>query len=347
MSIYVDIRRRVGEFQLDVAFEAGRETLALLGDSGCGKSMTLRCIAGVLRPNEGVIRIDGETVFDSARRIDRRPQRRRVGYLFQNYALFPNMTVTENIMTGLERERGLSRAQRRAAAGEYIQRLHLEGLEDQYPAQLSGGQQQRVALARILASRPALLLLDEPFSALDATLRWEMEQVVRETIRTFEGTVVLVTHDRDEVYRLSDRVAVYQAGHIDQLAEKWELFAHPVTATAARLTGCKNLSPARRQGDRVLALDWQLEFPAPETGAWNWVGIRAHRFSLAEGPGEYVFPYEVVNRIEDTFSYILQIRRRGAPEAATLRWEVEKALHLSIPDTGYVRVPPEEVLLLQ
>ena len=117
MSIYVDIRRRVGEFQLDVAFEAGRETLALLGDSGCGKSMTLRCIAGVLRPNEGVIRIDGETVFDSARRIDRRPQRRRVGYLFQNYALFPNMTVTENIMTGLERERGLSRAQRRAAAG--------------------------------------------------------------------------------------------------------------------------------------------------------------------------------------------------------------------------------------
>ena len=97
----------------------------------------------------------------------------------------------------------------------------------------------------------------------------------------------------------------------------------------------------------MLALDWQLEFPAPETGAWNWVGIRAHRFSLAEGPGEYVFPYEVVNRIEDTFSYILQIRRRGAPEAATLRWEVEKALHLSIPDTGYVRVPPEEVLLLQ
>ena len=150
MSIYVDIRRRAGEFQLDVAFEAGRETLALLGDSGCGKSMTLRCIAGVLRPDEGVIRIDGETVFDSVRRIDRRPQRRRVGYLFQNYALFPNMTVTENIMTGLERERGLSRAQRRAAAEEYIQRLHLEELEDHYPAQLSGPGPPAAAAGRAL-----------------------------------------------------------------------------------------------------------------------------------------------------------------------------------------------------
>ncbi len=347
MSIYVDIRRTVGNFSLNVAFEAGQETLALLGDSGCGKSMTLRCIAGVLRPDQGVIRINGETVFDAQKRIDWKPQRRRVGYLFQNYALFPNMTVLENIMTGLEREKGLSKARRRDQAMEYVRRLKLEGLEGRYPAQLSGGQQQRTALARILASRPSLLLLDEPFSALDATLRWEMEQVVRETIRTFEGTVLLVSHNRDEVYRLSDKVAVYHQGRIDRLEEKWALFAHPVTATAARLTGCKNLSPARRQGNRVLALDWQLDFPAPEEGDWAWMGIRAHRFEMAEGPGEYVFPYEVVGRIEDTFSFILQIRRRGSPEAKPLRWEVEKALHLSIPDQGYVRVPPEEVLLLK
>lgn len=347
MSIYVDIRRTVGNFSLNVAFEAGQETLSLLGDSGCGKSMTLRCIAGVLRPDEGVIRINGETVFDSQKRIDWKPQRRRVGYLFQNYALFPNMTVLENIVTGLEREKGLKKSRRRDQAMEYVQRLRLEGLEGRYPAQLSGGQQQRTALARILASRPSLLLLDEPFSALDATLRWEMEQVVRETIRDFQGTVLLVTHNRDEVYRLSDKVAVYHGGKIDRLDEKWNLFANPVTATAARLTGCKNLSPARRQGNRVLALDWFLDFPAPETGDWDWIGIRAHRFELVEGPGEYVFPYEVVGRIEDTFSYILQIRRRDTPEAKPLRWEVEKALHLSIPDRGYVRVPAEEVLLLQ
>ena len=242
MSIYVDIRRTVGNFSLNVAFEAGQETLSLLGDSGCGQSMTLRCIAGVLKPDEGVIRINGETVFDSKNRIDWKPQRRRVGYLFQNYALFPNMTVLENIMTGLEREKGLSKSRRRDQAMEYVQRLRLEGLEGRYPAQLSGGQQQRVALARILASRPSLLMLDEPFSALDATLRWEMEQVGRETIRDFQGTVLLVTHNRDEVYRLSDKVAVYHQGKIDRLDEKWNLFAHPITATAARLTGCKNLS---------------------------------------------------------------------------------------------------------
>ena len=347
MSIYVDIRRTAGNFSLHVAFEAGRETLALLGDSGCGKSMTLRCIAGVLRPDAGIIRINGETVFDAQRHIDWKPQRRRVGYLFQNYALFPNMTVLENIMTGLERQRGLTRAQRRQQALEYVRRLKLEGLEGHYPAQLSGGQQQRTALARILASRPELLLLDEPFSALDATLRWEMEQVVRETIRNFGGTVLLVTHNRDEVYRLSDKVAVYNQGKIDRMGEKWDLFAHPGTATAARLTGCKNLSPARRRGDRVLALDWSLEFPAPGEGEWDWIGIRAHRFELVEAPGAYVFPYEVVGRIEDTFSYILQIRPQGVPEAKPLRWEVEKALHLTIPDRGLVRVPPEELLLLK
>ena len=224
MSIYVNIRKKVGSFQLDVQFEAGHETLALLGDSGCGKSMTLRCIAGVVTPDEGVIRINGETVFDSEHKINLKPQQRRVGYLFQNYALFPNMTVLQNIMAGMEREKGLSKARRREQAMEYVSRLRLEGLEGHYPSQLSGGQQQRAALARMLASRPALILLDEPFSALDATLRWEMEQVVRQTINGFDGTALLVTHNRDEVYRLSDKVAVYLNGKINRFGEKWEIF---------------------------------------------------------------------------------------------------------------------------
>jgi len=347
VSLFVDIRKKLGEFQLDICLEVEGETLALLGDSGCGKSMTLRCIAGVERPDEGRIVINGRTVFDSERRINLPPQKRRVGYLFQNYALFPNMTVEQNIMTGLERERRLDRTERRAQAAAYIHRLQLDGLEHHYPDQLSGGQQQRVALARILASHPELLLLDEPFSALDATLRWEMEQVVRETIRTFPGTTVLVTHDRDEVYRLSDWVAVFRAGRVDRFAEKWALFANPATATAARLTGCKNLSPAHREGERIVAEDWNLSFPVPREGDWDWVGIRAHRFQLAEGPGENVFAYEVVNRIEDTFSLIFQIRRRGAEQAGLLRWEVDKSLGRTVPDTGYVRVPEGELLLLR
>lgn len=347
MSIYVNIRKKVGSFQLDVQFEAGHETLALLGDSGCGKSMTLRCIAGVVTPDEGVIRINGETVFDSEHKINLKSQQRRVGYLFQNYALFPNMTVLQNIMAGMEREKGLSKARRREWAMEYVSRLRLDGLEDHYPSQLSGGQQQRAALARMLASRPALILLDEPFSALDATLRWEMEQVVRQTINGFDGTALLVTHNRDEVYRLSDKVAVYLDGKINRFGEKWEIFAAPVTATAARLSGCKNLSPAHWEGNRIVADDWGISFPAQRDDACVWLGIRAHRFELSDAPGEYAFAYELVESIEDTFSYIYQIRAKDVPAAKPMRWEVEKALHLKVPQTGFVRIPPEELLLLK
>ena len=350
MSVFVDIRKKLGDFTLDVKFEAEQETLALLGDSGCGKSMTLKCIAGVVRPDEGVIRINGRTVFDSAKKIDLKPQQRRVGYLFQNYALFPNMTVAENIMTGLERKGRMPKDERRRQAMQFVAGLRLDGLEDRYPAELSGGQQQRTALARILASEPDILLLDEPFSALDATLRWEMEQVVRATIAEFPGTTLLVTHDRDEVYRLSDTVAVYKDGHIDVLDEKWHLFAHPQTATAARLSGCKNLSPAHREGDRLIADDWDISFAFPESGDNAdpaWVGLRAHRFRLCGPDDPYAFEFEVVNRIEDTFSYILQIRKRGSQTERLIRWEIEKALHVDVPDTGYVSLPVEEILLLR
>ena len=347
MSLLIDIEKELGSFTLKVALEAGNEALALLGDSGCGKSMTLKCIAGVVRPDKGRIVINDRVVFDSEKKIDLPPQQRRVGYLFQNYALFPNMTVEENIMTGLEREKGLSKAERRTKAQEYMHMLQLDELGKRYPRQLSGGQQQRVALARILASKPDLLLLDEPFSALDATLRWEMEQVVRRTIKGFDGTAVLVTHDRDEVYRLSDQVAVYNRGHIDRYAEKWALFAHPGTATAARLTGCKNISPAHREGEFVVADDWQLRFKLDSNEEAPFVGIRAHRFELCEEGEPNSFAYEVVERIEDTFSFIFRIRLRDAADAKTLRWEADKELGRTLPDTGFVRVPEEEILLLK
>ena len=347
MSVSVDIRKSFGDFTLDVRFEAGQETLSLLGDSGCGKSMTLRCIAGVIRPDEGVITINGRTVFDSSRKINLKPQQRRVGYLFQNYALFPNMTIVENIMAGLERRKDINKKERRELAMRYVDQFKLGGMEDRYPSEISGGQQQRTALARILASEPDLLMLDEPFSALDATLRWEMEKVVRDTISGFPGTTLLVSHDRDEVYRLSDRVCVYKQGHIDVIDEKWHLFRHPQTATAARLSGCKNLSPAHKEGGMAVADDWGLEFPVSEEEDFNCIGIRAHMFSLCGPDDPYAFEYEVANRIEDTFSYILEIRKKGSDTPKTIRWEIEKALHMDVPDTGYVNFPEEELLLLR
>ena len=156
MSLYVDIEKRLGAFRLQSKFEVAGETLALLGASGCGKSMTLKCIAGIVTPDRGRIVLNGRVLFDSEKKIDLTPQQRRVGYLFQQYALFPNMTVEQNILCGI---REGSRAEKRALAAEKIRMFRLEGLEKKHPAQLSGGQQQRVALARILCSEPQALLL--------------------------------------------------------------------------------------------------------------------------------------------------------------------------------------------
>lgn len=346
MSVYVDIRKKAGSFTLDVKLEAGRETLSLLGNSGCGKSMTLRCIAGIERPDEGIIRINDRTVFDSEKHIDCRPQKRGVGYLFQNYALFPNMTLLQNVMVGAERSGTLTRAQRWEVALRQLAGLKLDGLEDSFPSQLSGGQQQRAALARILVSQPEILLLDEPFSALDAALRWETEQLVRAAIADFPGTAILVTHDRDEVYRLCDRLAVYRHGCIDTLGEKWELFADPRTANTARLTGCKNLSRARCEGDRIVAEDWGLSFPLLREGPWTWVGIRAHRFLPGRTEDGFSFPYRITNDIEDTFSRILQIQNADSPDSALIRWETDKETAAALPETGWVHFPGKELLLL-
>ena len=177
MALSVDIRKALGNFHLAVQFDAGDETLALLGASGCGKSVTLKCIAGILTPDEGHIELDGVTLYDSASRINLPPQRRQVGYLFQQYALFPNMTVRQNIAAAVR-----DKARRQTEVAEKLRQFRLEAVADQKPGQLSGGQQQRCALARILASEPTAILLDEPFSALDSYLKYQLELELAETL---------------------------------------------------------------------------------------------------------------------------------------------------------------------
>ena len=198
MSLMVDIHKQLGRFSLDASFRADGGTLGLLGASGSGKSLTLKCIAGIERPDRGKILLNGVTLFDSERRINLPPQKRRVGYLFQNYALFPNMTVRQNILCGIRWER--DRARRAAELRRVVELLHLQGFEEQRPDQLSGGQQQRTALARILVSRPELLMLDEPFSALDEHLRDQLQIQMKKLLDTFDGDILLVTHNQDEAY---------------------------------------------------------------------------------------------------------------------------------------------------
>ena len=343
MALFVDIEKRLGAFHLKVKFEAGNEVLALLGASGCGKSMTLKCIAGIEKPDKGKIALDGRTLFDSEKKIDLPPQKRKVGYLFQQYALFPNMTVRQNIAAGIRDKKHAN-----ATIDEIIRAMNLEGTEQKRPHQLSGGQQQRVALARILVNEPDVLLLDEPFSALDSHLRFRLEQELRETLRRFGKTVILVSHNRDEVYRMSDQIAVIHDGLIEAMGTKKELFRTPGTRNGAVLTGCKNISPIQKLSERrVLALDWDMELELEQdVGDTAYIGMRMHDI-CSEGT-QNMFRCQIVEEIENPFSYTIMLRKEGSTNAEPIGWELEKDVWRNLrADTVEICLPAQSFLLLK
>ena len=345
MELTVSIRKKLRTFELCTEFTAQDEVFALLGASGCGKSMTLKCIAGIETPDSGFIRLGERVLFDSRKHINLPPQKRHVGYLFQHYALFPNMTIAQNIAFAAAG----TKEEKREKTAENIRRFSLEGLENAYPAALSGGQQQRAAFARILASEAELLMLDEPFSALDSYLKWKLERELMRVLEQYDGAALLVSHDRGEVYRLSDRIAVMDHGRISAVNTKHELFDNPNTLAGTLLTGCKNVSRAYALSDgRLMAEEWGMELSAvrevPED--LKYVGIRAHYFERMEGPGENTFLMEVVQVIEDTFSYLVMVRLAGT-EHEPLRWELEKKDWLALDrQSFYLRLPPEKLLLM-
>jgi ABC-type sulfate/molybdate transport systems ATPase subunit len=250
------ILRRLPGFTLDVSWEADERVVALFGPSGSGKTLTLQCLAGLLTPEAGRIVLDGRVFFDSRQGVDLPSQRRRLGYVFQGYALFPHLTVAANIAYGL---RGWSRAERAARTAAVIERLGLSGLERCYPNELSGGQQQRVALGRALASDPDLLLLDEPLSALDPPLRRELREDLGRTLREWGKATVLVTHDLEEAYQLADRIVVYDRGRVVQAAPKAALLWQPTSAAVARLIGVRNLLEGivAKATPEILQLRWR------------------------------------------------------------------------------------------
>ena len=238
----VEITKRLPEFTLDVAWSAGDGVAVLFGPSGAGKTLTLQCLAGLIRPDTGRIVVDDRVLFDSATGVDLRPQHRRVGYVFQGYALFPHLTVGQNVAFGL---RDRPRAERLARAAEVMERLGLAGLEHRRPGELSGGQRQRVALGRALAIDPPLLLLDEPLSALDAPLRRSLRDELRAILRGWGTAAVLVTHDFTEAYQLADRIVIYQGGRVIQSAPRAELLWQPASEAVARIMGLRNVLHGR------------------------------------------------------------------------------------------------------
>ena len=303
MSLQVHIRKKLGDFLLEADFDQEDGCMGILGASGCGKSMTLKCIAGIERPDAGRICLDGQVLFDSEKKINQKPQERQVGFLFQHYALFPTMTVEENIGCGV-RERG----RRKEIVRQQVERFQLKGLEKLRPAQLSGGQQQRTALARMLAGQPRLLLLDEPFSALDSFLRDQMHREMMEILREFSGKTLMVSHSREEIYKFCGTVTAMEQGRTLMTCGTREMFASPGLVSVARLTGLKNISPYRKIGKRqVLATDWNVKLQLPpdicgkarnsekspalagqseEMPERGFIGIRGHHIRPAVSDGE-------------------------------------------------------------
>ncbi|PSB19192.1 molybdate ABC transporter permease subunit [filamentous cyanobacterium CCP1] len=279
-GLLVDIEKQLPTFKLNTAFTAQQETLGILGGSGSGKSMTLRCIAGVETPTKGRIVLNGRSLFDADQRINLPSYKRNISLVFQNYALFPHMTIAQNIAFGLQNLPKSIRAQR---VRQQLALVQLQGLGDRYPHQLSGGQQQRVALARALATEPEALLLDEPFSALDTYLRSQMERQLLEILSSYRGVTLFVTHNLEEAYRICEKLMAMSGGKPIAHDSKHRVFEHPQTVRVAQLTGCKNFSRAVTQSANLIrAIDWDISLHVLEgiPDRLTDVGIRAHQISI-------------------------------------------------------------------
>ena len=347
MPLSVSIVKRLPGFTLNVSLIAETGVTALLGASGSGKSMTLRCIAGVEKPDEGSIVLDGRVLYDSKARIDLPPQARRVGYLFQRYALFPSMTVAANIDAGLSRERD-SRARRIRREG-LIARFRLTGLEGRLPRELSGGQMQRVALCRMLAASPEAILLDEPFAALDSHLRWQMEGELRQILSEFTGAALLVSHDRGEVFRMSRRVCVLNAGASEPLSDTAELFERPRSLQAALITGCKNcVRAAYADAEHILVPEWNatLSVFGITGGGITHAGIRAHYVIPCDAKEENALFCRVIDASDDVFSRMLTLLPAGG--TATIRAELSRETGGAFfaGNEAWFRLPKERVMPL-
>ena len=305
--------------------------MGLLGASGCGKTLTLQSIAGVIKPDEGHIIVNDRVLFDSEKNINLRPGDRRVGYLFQNYALFPNMTVEQNINCGLMGEerrekKKISPEERSERISSVIARMGLEGLEKRKPGQLSGGQQQRVALGRMLIGKPDIILMDEPMSALDSHLKLRLRMELLDTLNDYGIDTIIVTHDRDEAYEMCDHIAVMDHGRIVEKGDTRQLFDKPVSRTGAVLTGCKNVVKAVKDGPRrIFVPEWgvYLDTGSDVDDRMQYVGIRAHYFGTDIDENSYKI--RITDVLEQPFEWVVKFRYENqADSSEPVWWRVPK-----------------------
>lgn len=349
MSLIVDIEKSVGNFHLHTSFHIENEWLGILGASGSGKTMTLKCIAGIEIPDRGKIILNGRTIFDSDKKINLPVRKRNAGYLFQNYALFPHMTVKENIIVNVDKEK------RKQILEQETERFQLRELLNRKPQELSGGQQQRVALARIFASEPEILMLDEPFSALDEYMKEKIFREMMDTLKNFNGEVLMVSHSRNEVYEFGEKLLIIENGRSILAGNKKQVFQHPTYVEAAVLTGCKNISKIKKlSNNQVEAIDWGIKLKLDRTiqlqPYHTHIGIRAHDIEkeTINSQGYNCFEAVIKNIYERPFEYDLIIKI--GLQNQTLWWKIAKSSQLPVLKCNekiLIYLPSHKLILLR
>lgn len=349
MALEVNIVKKLHGFTLRVNLCTEGSHMGILGASGSGKSMTLRCIAGIETPDEGRIVVNGRTLFDSEKHINLKPQERHVGYLFQNYALFPTMSVEKNISCGFRGDK----TERKKRVRDYLERYQLAGLEKRYPSQLSGGQQQRVSLARMMIGEPEVILLDEPFSALDGYLKDVLQRDMVNFLKEYQGDMILVTHSRDEAYRFCDELTLLKDGSALVTGETKNIFENPGLVEAARLTGCKNFTSIQKLDNyKIYAIDWDIILHTREyvEDDITCAAVRGHWLRPCESSGRNHMPAEAVEYVETTFEHQYLVRNKANKDSKPLWWMKPKGSFQESASEGvpeYLYIPEEHIMLLK
>ncbi|MBQ4129355.1 MAG: ATP-binding cassette domain-containing protein [Ruminococcus sp.] len=317
MALIVDIKKKLGNFSLNVSFETNSKSTALFGLSGSGKSVTLKCIAGVMNPDSGKIIIDGVTVFDSEKRINLPPQKREIGYVPQNYALFPDMTVAENISCVLK---NMKKSEKTNVVEAYLNTFDLADVKYLYPHQLSGGQAQRVALARALVLKPKLLLLDEPFSSLDEQIKTQLELNLINTINSYDGKVLLVSHNKHEVYKFCDNICVVDNGFAESCIYTQSIFKNPSTKIQAVLVGIDNVCDVICEQKDMFITSFGIK--VPKKSGYKSVAFYPDAISLMNEQTDSSCKAKIVSKICDINKFFIFVQRNN--NSTPIKVEVSK-----------------------
>jgi molybdate transport system ATP-binding protein len=355
----VNLKKSLPGFNLDVKFLVDQEILAILGPSGSGKTMTLQCIAGLIKPDTGYIKLNDKVLLDTSAKISVKSQMRGVGFVFQNYALFPHLTVEGNIAYGISH---LPKDQVKTRVSELMEKMHITGLGRRYPKQISAGQQQRVALARAIAPEPEVLLLDEPFSALDSQVKERLELELMNLQSFYKGNILFVTHDLTEGYKLASKIAIYESGRVVQCDYKNRVIESPANRTVARLTGVRNIMQGvietiKGSTVRVIVPELGINLKIKKdditgfaVGQTVTVGIRPEYIHIVDNPGENTCRCKV-DRIVEGVSLINCFFHTNS-ENVGRHW-VEVSLHKAhapLFKEGHecnVYLPPEHIVLIK